>query len=129
MLLTTSLRRLHIGPIDLTVDTGTCVSISGKSGAGKSVLLRMIADLDPHEGDATLDGEPCSGLPDAQRRRHVGYPAAESGWWDTLVRAHFAPGTDFGALLPSLGIAADAADCRWSASRLVSASGWRCCEP
>jgi ABC-type multidrug transport system ATPase subunit len=116
MLQTTSLHRLHVGPIDLTVDAGTCVSISGKSGTGKSVLLRMIADLDPHEGDAALGGKSCAGMPAAQWRRHVGYLAAESGWWDTHVRAHFAPGIDFGALLPSLGIAADAAN--WPVARL-----------
>jgi ABC-type multidrug transport system ATPase subunit len=116
MLQTKSLRRLHVGPIDLTVHTGACVSISGKSGAGKSVLLRMIADLDPHEGDAALDGHPCSGMPAPKWRGRVGYVAAESGWWDTRVRAHFASGTDIAVLLPSLGIAADAA--HWPVARL-----------
>jgi len=39
------------------------VSLTGASGAGKTVLLRMIADLDPHEGDTALDGQPCSAMP------------------------------------------------------------------
>jgi putative ABC transport system ATP-binding protein len=53
------LRRLHLGPIDFALRVGECVSIAGKSGAGKSVFLRMVADLDPHEGDALLDGAAC----------------------------------------------------------------------
>jgi ABC-type glutathione transport system ATPase component len=58
-----TLRRLHVGPIDFALRPGECVSIGGKSGAGKSVLLRMVADLDPHEGDALLDGAACSDMP------------------------------------------------------------------
>jgi ABC-type bacteriocin/lantibiotic exporter with double-glycine peptidase domain len=89
-----ALRRLHLGPIDFALRPGECVSVAGKSGAGKSVLLRMVADLDPHEGDALLDGAACSGMPAPKWRRMVTYVAAESGWWDERVGAHFSPGTD-----------------------------------
>lgn len=54
-----ALRRFHLRPINFALRLGECVSIGGKSGAGKSMLLRMIADLDPHEGDALLDGAVC----------------------------------------------------------------------
>src|SRR5436189_3745833 len=84
-----TLRRLHVGPIDFALRPGECVSIGGKSGAGKSVLLRMVADLDPHEGDALLDGAACSDMPAPKWRRKVTYVAAESGWWDERVEAHF----------------------------------------
>ena len=33
-----ALRRLHLGPIDFALRPGECVSVAGKSGAGKSVL-------------------------------------------------------------------------------------------
>ena len=51
-----------LGPIDLTVDAGSFVSVVGPSGCGKSTLLRLIAGLDaPTEGrmrrhGAALDG-------------------------------------------------------------------------
>jgi len=42
-------------PIDLSVDAGECIALGGPSGCGKSLLLRAIADLDPHEGDASIE--------------------------------------------------------------------------
>lgn len=116
MLESHALRRLHVGPIDFALQPGECVSVTGKSGAGKSVLLRMIADLDPHEGDAQLDGAACSGMPAPKWRRMVTYVAAEFGWWDERVAAHFSPGRDFLALLPAVGIPAEA--WAWPVARL-----------
>ena len=74
-----ALQRLHVGPISLELATGRCAAIEGRSGSGKSVLLRTIADLDPHEGDAALDGEACSQMPAPLWRRRVTYVAAASG--------------------------------------------------
>jgi len=113
---THALRRLGVGPVDLQIEAGTCVSLAGPSGAGKSVLLRMIADLDPHQGDATLDGQRCSQMPAPCWRRLVTYVAAESGWWEPTVRAHFAADTDLSVLLPAVGIAPEAA--MWPVERL-----------
>ena len=61
----------------------------GASGAGKSVLLRMIADLDPNEGEALLDGTPRHAMSGPAWRARVRYAAAEPGWWDEHVGAHF----------------------------------------
>jgi len=116
MLETRGLRRLHVGPIDLLLQPGECVSVAGRSGCGKSVLLRMIADLDPQDGDAWLDGEPCSQMPAPAWRRRVTYVAAESGWWDETVARHFAPDVDLAALLPVVGISPEARD--WPVVRL-----------
>lgn len=116
MLETHALRRLSVGPIDLILNAGSCLAIEGKSGSGKSVLLRMIADLDPHDGEMTLDGKACSSMPAPAWRRQVTYVPAESGWWADEVHAHFSSGTDFAALLPALGIPVDAAS--WPVSRL-----------
>src|SRR5262245_37081078 len=99
-----ALRRLHLGPIDFALAAGECVSVAGKSGSGKTVLLRMVADLDPHQGEAMLAGEACSTMPAPRWRRMVTFVAAESGWWDETVAAHFAAETDFAALFRSVGI-------------------------
>jgi NitT/TauT family transport system ATP-binding protein len=51
-----------LGPIDLTIEPGTFVSVVGPSGCGKSTLLRLIAGLDTptqgrlRRGGATLRG-------------------------------------------------------------------------
>jgi ABC-type sugar transport system ATPase subunit len=51
------LRSALAGPFDLHVDAGECLVLMGKSGAGKTVLLRLIADLDPpRSGAVELDG-------------------------------------------------------------------------
>jgi ABC-type multidrug transport system ATPase subunit len=104
------LQRLHVGPIDLRVDDGCCVAIEGRSGSGKSVLLRMVADLDPHAGQALLDGVACASLPAPQWRRRVAYVPAESGWWDEQVRPHFPAAFDLAAWLPRLGLQPSQAD-------------------
>ncbi|AZY49006.1 ATP-binding protein [Bordetella avium] len=61
----------------------------GASGAGKSLYLRQIADLDPGQGEIWLDGVARSSVPGPVWRRRVRYCQAESGWWDDAVAAHF----------------------------------------
>ena len=80
----------------------------GPSGAGKSLFLRMLADLDAHEGEMWLDGVSAAQFAAPEWRRRVGYLAAEPGWWLDRVGAHFP--TSPGALLPALGLAADILD-------------------
>jgi len=109
------LSRLHVGPIALRVADGECVSVMGASGAGKSVLLRMIADLDPHAGEMRLDGVAASAMTAPDWRAQVTYVAADAGWWSARVAEHFAPGTD-PARLQALGIAPEAFE--WAVERL-----------
>ena len=79
------------GPFDATVEAGTCLAVTGASGAGKSLFLRMIADLDRNSGEAWLGEQPRSGLSAPDWRRRVVYAPAESGWWSDEVAAHFDP--------------------------------------
>lgn len=115
MLSLRALQRLHVGPVSIDIAAGECVSVMGASGAGKSVLLRMVADLDPHEGEAALDGVAASGIAAPDWRAQVTYVAADSGWWSQRVADHFAPGADASAF-EQLGIAGDALD--WPVARL-----------
>lgn len=79
------------GPFDLTVTAGSCLAIMGASGSGKSLFLRMIADLDPNDGEVWLGDQPRSGMSGPAWRRLVTYVPAESGWWTDDVADHFAP--------------------------------------
>jgi ABC-type iron transport system FetAB ATPase subunit len=78
------------GPFSLRLDAGQCAAVTGESGAGKSLLLRMIADLDVNEGEAELDGQARESFAPPQWRRRVAYVAAEAGWWSDTVKDHFA---------------------------------------
>lgn len=116
MLELVGLKRLHVGPVALKVEAGECIAIEGKSGSGKSVLLRTIADLDPHEGDAQLEGVRCSAMPAPQWRRLVTYVAAESGWWADRIVDHFACREALARWLPRVGLPDEALD--WPVARL-----------
>lgn len=91
-----------LSPIDLTLDTGSCTTLTGPSGCGKTRLLRSIADLDPHQGEALLAGTPLDQIPPPSWRQQVGLLPAESHWWDEQVKRHFKGPVD--ALLEALGL-------------------------
>ena len=75
----------------MEVPRGGVLAISGASGSGKSLFLRMVADLDPNEGEISLNGVSRAGLAANLWRRRIPYVAAESGWWAPRVHDHFAP--------------------------------------
>ncbi|MDE8347576.1 MAG: ABC transporter ATP-binding protein [Acidocella sp.] len=83
------LSRAGFGPFDLTLAAGECLMISGRSGTGKSVLLRMLADLDPHEGSLWFSSRSVADMTGPEWRARVMYCAAESSWWHSKVSPHF----------------------------------------
>jgi ABC-type iron transport system FetAB ATPase subunit len=98
------------GPFNLTLEAGDRLVISGPSGIGKSLLLRMIADLDENTGTARLNGVARDSMPAPNWRRQVMYVAAESGWWAETVREHMQPAAQAAALAPRLGLRAELLD-------------------
>ena len=104
----------HVGPIELAIGAGECVCIEGASGSGKTLLLRAIADLDPHRGEVQLDDASCVSLPAPAWRRSVALLVAESQWWSDRVRDHFEHAVD-AAWMEQLGLPAAAMD--WEVAR------------
>jgi len=78
-----------VGPIDFCLAKGECLVLGGHSGAGKSRLLRAIADLDVHEGSVSCQGIAARDLKPSDWRRRVGLLAADSQWWRDRVGEHF----------------------------------------
>lgn len=78
------------GPYELNAATGDAIIITGRSGSGKSLFLRMLADLDVNAGSVFLDGKDRDGIAAPDWRALVMYVAAESGWWLDTVAEHFA---------------------------------------
>jgi ABC-type iron transport system FetAB ATPase subunit len=99
------LRRLMIGPVSLALEAGDCLCISGPSGSGKSLLLRAIADLDPHAGEACLHGVVASRIPAERWRTRVGLLPPESVWWLPRVGDHFRD--ELPVPLEHIGLSAD----------------------
>ncbi len=73
-------------PLNFEVADGECLAIEGASGAGKTLLLRAIADLDSAAGDVVVDGEERREMPAYVWRRRVRYCAAEPVWWTDTPR-------------------------------------------
>jgi len=81
--------RLQVGrlaPITFEVADGACLAVEGASGAGKSLLLRALADLDDADGAVRLDGIERADMPAHEWRRRVRYCAAEPQWWTDTPR-------------------------------------------
>jgi phosphate-transporting ATPase len=83
------LRGARIGPVSFTLAAGECMALTGASGAGKTLLLRQLADLDPGEGDVSLAGRSRGAYPAATWRRRVMLVPAAPGWWASTVAEHF----------------------------------------
>ncbi|TCV91442.1 ABC transporter family protein [Luteibacter rhizovicinus] len=83
------LRNALVGPFDLRVEAGRCTAIVGASGSGKSLFLRMVADLDVNEGAVSLAGDDRAAISAPAWRRRVGLVPAQPGWWGESVAEHF----------------------------------------
>ena len=97
------LRTDVLKPASLSLSTGECLAVRGPSGAGKTLLLRAIADLDPNDGVVALDGRDRSTIAAPEWRRLVGYVPAEPGWWAETVGEHFREWATASACLRKLG--------------------------
>jgi putative ABC transport system ATP-binding protein len=111
------LRTAHVGPVDFHLLAGEICKLSGPSGAGKTLLLRALADLDPNDGEVLLDGRERARIAPTVWRRRVAYLPAEPLWWDERVGMHLDPGAGEDTL-QMLGFGPDVRD--WEVERLSS---------
>ncbi len=109
-------KSLLLDPIDMVLDAGGCITLSGPSGSGKTLLLRALADLDPHGGEVRLGEQPQQRFPASNWRQRVGLLPTESHWWMEYVGQHF-PSSDQG-ILQELGFSPECLE--WQVSRLSS---------
>ncbi|MCC2663880.1 MAG: YbbL transporter ATPbinding protein [Geminicoccaceae bacterium] len=115
MLVVRSLRGPGVALERFELAAGACVAVRGPSGAGKTLLLRALADLDPSQGEVTLDGAGRDAMPAPRWRRLVTYLAAEPAWWAESVGEHFADWPAAAPLVAALGLPED---CRsWPVAR------------
>jgi UDP-glucose/iron transport system ATP-binding protein len=107
------------GPYSLDIHPGECIGLTGRSGVGKTQLLRAVADVIIHKGDCILDGTTCSTIEAPLWRRTVAMVVAESCWWYDTVAPHFAGGMEQGQsldLLRKMRLPSDVGG--WQVSRL-----------
>ena len=116
MLSVRDLRRSGLVSASFDLEDGECIAVQGRSGSGKTLLLRAIADLDPSEGDVTLDGVSRDDMHAPLWRRRVTYVSTVPGWWADTVGVHFHEWSAALSLIEELGFPAD---CKtWPVQRL-----------
>jgi phosphate-transporting ATPase len=115
MLAVRELRRPGVELASFELADGACVAVRGPSGAGKTLLLRALADLDPNQGDLMLDGQARAAMPAPRWRRLVTYCAAEPAWWADTVGAHFPHWKAAAPLVVALGLPENCRD--WAIAR------------
>lgn len=106
----------HLQALDLTLRTKEIAVLSGRSGSGKSLLLRAIADLDPSTGDVFLGNKSRLSMKAHMWRKRVSYLPTDSAWWFETVGEHLSGSNQ--DCLTRLGF--ESGVLKWKISRLSS---------
>lgn len=104
MFVVENLARPGLNPVSFSLSPGECVAVRGPSGAGKTLLLRALADLDPSTGGVALDGRDRWAMPAPRWRTLVGFVQAEPGWWADTPAEHFRDWAAARPLIAALGL-------------------------
>ncbi len=111
-----NLQRPGLKPTSLTIAGGQTLCIHGPSGSGKTLLLRAIADLDPNQGEVSIDEQPRKLMPAHHWGSQVSYLPTSSHWWQETVGEHSTQWNQH--ILLSLGFEPDVLT--WQIRRLSS---------
>lgn len=115
-LITKGLRSAVLKGCDISVARGEIVTLRGASGSGKTLLLRAIADLDPHDGEVWFGGIARSAMTGPEWRRRVRFVAAEPAWWADTVGEHFTNRERAAAVAQKVSLPVECMD--WAVARL-----------
>ena len=70
--------RRFLHQVNLRIDSGRTVGITGPTGSGKTLLVSLVARLtDPTEGKISIDGHDIKMIPLSLLRNHIGFAAQE----------------------------------------------------
>lgn len=71
-------QRRFLHQINMRIDSGKTVGITGPTGSGKTLLASLVARLmDPTEGKISIDGHDIKVIPLSLLRKHIGFAAQE----------------------------------------------------
>ena len=104
------LRFLENGPYSFSIMEHEVCGLSGKSGIGKTQLLRSIVETINYNGSISFKGNSPEKYTPSQWRRLIALIPAEAQWWRESVAEHFAadvPEHVLQALLADLGFEGD----------------------
>ena len=105
----------NIEAVNLTIEPGECMGLSGESGSGKTLLLRAIADMDEHGGQVYAENIAQDQVKAHEWRRRVMLLPAESQWWFDTIDQHFSAQAKY---IEALGFRQEVM--RWNISRCSS---------
>jgi ABC-type iron transport system FetAB ATPase subunit len=105
----------NIEAVNLTIEPGECMGLSGESGSGKTLLLRAIADMDEHGGQVYAEDIAQDQVKAHEWRRRVMLLPAESQWWFDTIDQHFSAQAKY---IEALGFGQEVM--RWNISRCSS---------
>ncbi len=94
------LERPGLGPIHLNFDAGECVTLMGRSGSGKALRLRAIADLDPNVGSLQIAGRERGEMP---AQILAGVDPGDAVKYQLLIMFLIAGATGLGVMLAVFG--------------------------
>ncbi|MCB9495043.1 MAG: ATP-binding cassette domain-containing protein [Desulfobacteraceae bacterium] len=77
---------MTFGPVSFDVKTKEIVGIIGESGTGKSILLKSIADMLPHDGKIFLDEVEQQDIKAREWRKQVALLPAEVVFWNHKIK-------------------------------------------
>lgn len=77
---------MTFGPVSFNVNKKEIVGIIGESGAGKSILLKSIADMLPHDGKIFLDDIEQQDMKAKDWRKQVALLPAEVVFWNRKIK-------------------------------------------
>lgn len=89
-MITLDVQNLHVDrrltDISLQLRAGEMLGLIGPNGAGKSTLLKCLAQLQPYQGQLSIDGHAVATLPVRDRARKIGFlPQAGASAWALRV--------------------------------------------